>query len=127
MAYPCKLNTKQRITATATTVRRPTSQTVPQSSASRARLAQPIKTQQDETPITAEQFRDITADQKTANLLLTPQQQEGRCAIEPTIFTQVPNKWGAQGWTVITLANADELTARAALLDAWNNSHKNKK
>lgn len=105
-------------------------------------------------PITAEQFRDIAtsfeavtqkphfdriafsvhrsfatiaADQKTANLLLTPQQQEARCAIEPTIFTPVPNKWGAQGWTVITLANADELTARAALKDAWNNSHKRKK
>ncbi len=72
-------------------------------------------------------FATIAADQKSANLLLTPEQQEGRCAIEPTIFTPVPNKWGAQGWTVFTFANADELTARAVLQDAWNNSHKRKK
>lgn len=105
-------------------------------------------------PITAEQFRDIAmsfaqvtekphfdriafsvartfatiaADKNSANLLFTPEQQEGRCAIEPSIFAPVPNKWAAHGWTEIQFASADETTARAALQDAWNNSQKKKK
>ena len=74
----------------------------------------------------ARTFATIAADQNSANLLFTPEQQEGRCAIEPGIFAPVPNKWAAHGWTTLTFANADEVTSRAALKDAWNNSHKKK-
>lgn len=75
----------------------------------------------------ARTFATLAADKQSANLLFTPEQQEGRCAIEPNIFAPVPNKWAAHGWTTIDFANADMVTTRAALQDAWNNSQKKKK
>lgn len=75
----------------------------------------------------ARSFATIAADRRSANLLFTLAQQEGRCAIDPLVFAPVPNKWAAHGWTMIDFANADAATARAALQDAWQNSHKHKK
>lgn len=75
----------------------------------------------------ARTFATIAADKASANLLFTPEQQQGRCAIDPSIFAPVPNKWAAHGWTVITFANADPITAKAALQDAHQNSLKKKK
>ncbi len=56
-----------------------------------------------------------------ALLKLTPAQQEMMCAAEPAIFRPVPGGWGAKGWTLMTLAKADEPTARGALWTAWRN------
>ena len=67
-------------------------------------------------------FATLAADTQTANLVLTPDQQEMLCSAEPDIFSPVPNKWGEKGWTVITLAQADMATLRSALVMAWRNA-----
>lgn len=66
-------------------------------------------------------FATLAADAQSANLVLTPDQQEMLCRAEPNIFSPVANKWGEKGWTVITLARADAATLRSALVMAWRN------
>jgi hypothetical protein len=48
----------------------------------------------------------LAADGKTANLALTPDEQELKCVVAPEIFAPVPNAWGKQGWTTVTLGKA---------------------
>ena len=60
-------------------------------------------------------------DADTAVVKLTHEQQEMLAGTEPAIFAPVPGGWGRQGWTRVTLAAADELTLRSALLTAWRN------
>jgi hypothetical protein len=57
-----------------------------------------------------------------ALLKLTPAQQEMMCEAEPKLFRPVPGGWGAKGWTLLTLAAADDATARGALWTAWRNT-----
>ncbi|MEM9937989.1 MAG: MmcQ/YjbR family DNA-binding protein [Pseudomonadota bacterium] len=64
-------------------------------------------------------FATLLADGSSANLMLSREEQDLLCAAEPTIFTPVPNKWGEKGATTITLAAADEVTAKSALQMAW--------
>jgi len=64
-------------------------------------------------------FVTLAADGKSANLMLSREEQDMLCAAEPGIFAPVPNKWGEKGATTITLAKADEATLRSALLMAW--------
>jgi hypothetical protein len=52
---------------------------------------------------------------------LTHEQQEMLTASEPAIFQPVKGGWGRQGWTRVSLAEADEVTLRSALLTAWRN------
>jgi hypothetical protein len=37
------------------------------------------------------------------------------------MFYRVKNKWGEQGWTVMTLKKTDEITLKSALRLAWTN------
>jgi hypothetical protein len=67
-------------------------------------------------------FVTMPTDGVTANLMLTRETQDVLCAAEPTIFAPVPNKWGDNGATTITLAAADEATLRSALISAWRNA-----
>jgi hypothetical protein len=60
-------------------------------------------------------------DADAAVVKLTREQQEMLTGAEPAIFVPVPGGWGRQGWTRVTLAVADELTLRSALLTAWRN------
>jgi len=60
-------------------------------------------------------------DADTAVVKLTHEQQEMLTGAEPAIFAPVPGGWGRQGWTRVTLAAADELTLKSALLTAWRN------
>lgn len=64
----------------------------------------------------------LAADGKSANLKLTPDEQELKCLTAPDAFERIPNAWGAQGWTTATLAalSADEL--KAALETAWRHA-----
>jgi hypothetical protein len=52
-------------------------------------------------------------------LLLTPEQQEGMIADAPEIFSAVPNAWGRQGATLVTLAAVKADILEAALRTAW--------
>ena len=52
---------------------------------------------------------------------LTLDQREMLCAAEPDVFQPVVGMGASRGWTRIIVANADEATARSALLMAWRN------
>lgn len=64
-------------------------------------------------------FASMPADEKSANLMLSNEEQSILCASEPTIFSPIPNKWGEKGATTMVLANADEVTLHSALLMSW--------
>ncbi|MFN3625435.1 MAG: MmcQ/YjbR family DNA-binding protein [Hyphomicrobium sp.] len=64
-------------------------------------------------------YATLAADKRTANVRLTPDEQEFKCMLAPEIFAPVPNSWGRQGWTTITLANASAAELRAVLTTAW--------
>jgi hypothetical protein len=64
-------------------------------------------------------YATLTADGKTANLKFTPDEQEFKCMLAPEVFAPVPNAWGKQGWTTLTLAKASAADLRAALEMAW--------
>jgi hypothetical protein len=64
-------------------------------------------------------YATLTADGKTANLKFRPDEQEFKCMLAPEVFAPVPNAWGKQGWTTITLGKATVADVRAALEMAW--------
>ena len=66
-------------------------------------------------------FASLAADGKSANLLLTPEQQLLKCAVVPEVFAAVANTWGQQGWTTVSLAPAN----LADLEDALHLAHAN--
>ncbi len=61
----------------------------------------------------ARTYATLAADERTANLKLTPDEQEFKAMLAPEAFVPIPNGWGRQGWTTVVLANlsADELKA----------------
>ncbi len=64
-------------------------------------------------------YATLGADGKTANLKFTPDEQEFKCMLAPEVFAPVPNAWGKQGWTTLTLAKATAADLQAALEMAW--------
>lgn len=64
-------------------------------------------------------YATLAADGRSANLKFTPEEQEFKCLLAPDAFTPVPNAWGQQGWTVVTLAALDVPELKAALELAW--------
>jgi hypothetical protein len=64
-------------------------------------------------------YATLGPDGKTANLKFTPDEQEFKCMLAPEVFAPVPNAWGKQGWTTVTLAKATSEELRAALEMAW--------
>jgi hypothetical protein len=40
-------------------------------------------------------------------------------SFDPTVFYPVPNKWGKQGWTFVSLATVDEGMLKDALTQAY--------
>jgi hypothetical protein len=49
-------------------------------------------------------YATLGPDDLTANLKLGPDEQESKCPTAPDVFQPVPNAWGRQGWTAVTLA-----------------------
>src|SRR5579883_94854 len=64
-------------------------------------------------------FATLAPDRLTANLKLSPDEQALKCEVAPDAFAPVPNAWGAQGWTVATLAALSEAELQAALALAY--------
>ena len=64
-------------------------------------------------------YATLADDGMTANLTLTPDEQEFKCMLAPEVFAPVPNAWGKQGWTTLTLAKATAADLKAALEMAW--------
>ena len=67
-------------------------------------------------------YATLAADDLTANLKLTPDEQELKCLTAPEAFAPVPNAWGRQGWTTATLAALSTAELQAALRLAWHHA-----
>ena len=61
----------------------------------------------------------LAADGRTANLKLTPDEQEFKTMMAPEVFQAIDNGWGRQGWTTINLSAATEDELQAALAMAY--------
>jgi hypothetical protein len=64
----------------------------------------------------------LAADGRSANLMLTPDEQALKCEAAPEAFSRIPNAWGARGATALELkaVTVDEL--RDALTMAWRHA-----
>jgi predicted DNA-binding protein (MmcQ/YjbR family) len=67
-------------------------------------------------------YATLTADGRTANLKLTPDEQEFKCLLAPKAFAPVDNAWGKQGWTTVTLSGLNAAELKAALEMAWQHA-----
>lgn len=57
----------------------------------------------------------LSPDKRTANIKFTPDEQALKCTVAPEAFAPVPNAWGQQGWTTVTLAKLSVAELKAAL------------
>ena len=60
-------------------------------------------------------FATLAADGLSANLKLTPDEQEFKCQLAPDVFVAINNGWGRQGWTTMWLGAATNEDVAAAL------------
>ena len=60
-------------------------------------------------------YSTLAADGLSANLRLTPDEQEFKLMLAPEAFAALPNAWGRQGWTTVTLEMVGEDELRAVL------------
>jgi YjbR len=67
-------------------------------------------------------YATLAPEGLTANLKLTPDEQELKCLTAPEAFRPVPNAWGSQGWTTVTLAALSRKELEAALRLAWQHA-----
>ncbi|MDZ4087638.1 MAG: MmcQ/YjbR family DNA-binding protein [Tabrizicola sp.] len=65
-------------------------------------------------------FASLAPDGQTANLRLDRDGQDHWCSLLPDALSPVPNKWGAQGWTVLRLDNLSEADLAILLHLAWS-------
>lgn len=70
-----------------------------------------------------------TLDEKLNKVVvkLTPVQQSVYCTIDDKMIHPIPNKWGNQGWTMISLELIDEDLLMELLEIAFENVSKSKK
>jgi len=66
-------------------------------------------------------FMTMHEKSKTANLKLTPANQDIFSLFDKTIIYPVPNKWGLQGWTTIELQTVLPDMFKEALKTAYCN------
>lgn len=67
-------------------------------------------------------FASLGADESTAALKLTPEQQQQYIRQQPQVFTPCAGQWGVRGYTQITLKPARTAVVKGALLLAWRNT-----
>jgi hypothetical protein len=64
-------------------------------------------------------YATLAGDGLSANLKLTPDEQEFKVMVAPAVFAAVPGGWGRQGWTRMALTTAERDEVAAALEMAW--------
>jgi len=64
-------------------------------------------------------YATLALDGRTANLMLTPDEQALKCEVAPDAFSPIPNAWGARGATTAKLAKLTVAELRQALETAW--------
>ncbi len=67
-------------------------------------------------------YATLAPDGLTANLKLSPDEQELKCLTAPEAFQPVPNAWGRQGWTTAVLAALTPTELAGALEWAWRHA-----
>jgi hypothetical protein len=72
-------------------------------------------------------YATLAADGRTANLKFKPDEQEMKCLLAPEAFIQIPNAWGKQGWTTVTLSKLKTAELKHALEMAWRHAQPKKK
>lgn len=65
-------------------------------------------------------FATYLAEDNTANVFLTPQEQEIFCSMDKVNIYPVPNKWGEKGATTFNLNSVAAEVLQEALLSAYN-------
>ena len=71
-------------------------------------------------------YATLHSDGKSLNLNLTPEEQEFKTMLAPEIYSQIPNKWGASGWTTVDLKTIGKAELKAALEMAWEHGRAKK-
>jgi hypothetical protein len=72
-------------------------------------------------------FATLAPDGASANLKLSPDEQEFKCLLAPEAFAPIANAWGRKGWTIATLAALSEDELRAALEMAFAHARTKKR
>jgi hypothetical protein len=67
-------------------------------------------------------YATLGADGRTANLKLSPDEQEFKCLLAPAAFAPVPGGWGKLGWTTATLAELGATELGDVLETAWRHA-----
>ena len=67
----------------------------------------------------ARTYVTLAADGRTANFKFAPDEQKLKCMVAPDAFAAVPNAWGKQGWTTVTLSRLSAAELKSALQTAW--------
>jgi hypothetical protein len=71
-------------------------------------------------------YATLAADGRSANLMLTPDEQALKCTVEPEAYAPVPNAFGARGATTATLSALTVTELRRALETAWRRARPGK-
>ena len=69
-------------------------------------------------------YATLAADEQTANLKFTTDEQAFKCQLAPELFQLLENAWGRQGWTQISLAAASLADLQTALELAYAHAQK---
>jgi hypothetical protein len=72
-------------------------------------------------------YATLSPDGRSANLMLSPDEQALKCAVAPDAFCPVPNAWGAKGATTAKLAALTVAELRDALTVAWQRARSNRR
>jgi hypothetical protein len=67
-------------------------------------------------------YATLAPDGRTANLMLTPDEQALKCEVAPDAFSRIPNAWGQRGATTAALAKLTVPELRDALESAWRHA-----
>ena len=72
-------------------------------------------------------YATLAADGRTANLMLSPDEQALKCEVAPEAFARIPNAWGARGATTANLSALKVAELRSALELAWQRAQSQKR
>jgi hypothetical protein len=67
-------------------------------------------------------FATLGPDGDWGMVKLTADQQAAYVRAEPGVYRPAAGAWGRRGATIVTLADADEVTVRQAVIAAWRNT-----
>lgn len=70
-------------------------------------------------------FATLAADEASANLKFSEDEQALKCAVAGEAFRPVPGGWGRMGWTSVALTAVSEAELADALTIAWRHAQPN--